>query len=90
MSLIPRLLLNSAVVSLAKVHRCCPSRDKFEVVLQHQLAHDVRKHLVSLRKSKCFVAWSAWKPLIDVLNTQLTMIAEKIAPEGPTTAFELF
>ncbi|MEY8120280.1 DUF6880 family protein [Falsihalocynthiibacter sp. BN13B15] len=54
-----------------------------------ELAREVRKRLVSLRKSTGFVSWRKRKALIKDLNTQVTMIAEKIAPEDPTTAFDL-
>lgn len=54
-----------------------------------ELAHDVRKRLVSLRKSKSYVGWRKRKTLIKDLKTQLAMITEKIAPEDPTIAFEL-
>lgn len=54
-----------------------------------ELARDVRKRLVSLRKSTGFVGWRKRKALIKDLNTQVTMIVEKIAPEDPTTAFDL-
>lgn len=54
-----------------------------------ELARDVRKRLMSLRKSTSFVGWRKRKALIKDLNTQLAMIAEKIAPEDPTIAFDL-
>ena len=54
-----------------------------------ELARDVRKRLVSLRKSTSFVGWRKRKSLIKDLNTQLGMITEKIAPEEPTEAFDL-
>ena len=54
-----------------------------------ELALDVRKRLVSLRKSTSFVGWRRRKSLIKDLRTQLDMITEKIAPEEPTEAFEL-
>ena len=54
-----------------------------------ELARDVRKRLVSLRKSTSFVGWRKRKSLIKDLNTQVDMITEKIAPEEPTEAFEL-
>jgi len=54
-----------------------------------ELAGDVRKRLVSLRKSRGFVSWRKRKSLIKDLNTQVGMITEKIAPEEPTQAFEL-
>lgn len=54
-----------------------------------ELAHDVRKRLVSLRKSISYVSWRKRKALIKDLDTQVTMIAMKIAPDDPTTAFDL-
>lgn len=54
-----------------------------------ELAHEVRKRLVSLRKSTSFIGWRKRKALIKDLNTQVTMIVDKIAPEDPTTAFDL-
>lgn len=54
-----------------------------------ELARDVRRRLTSLRKSTGFVGWRRRKALIKDLNTQVTMICEKIAPEAPTLAFEL-
>lgn len=54
-----------------------------------ELARDVRKRLASLRRSTSFVGWRKRKALIKDLNTQLTMITEKIAPEEPTEAFDL-
>ncbi|MEP1201636.1 DUF6880 family protein [Tateyamaria sp.] len=54
-----------------------------------ELARDVRKRLVSLRKSTSFVGWRKRKSLIKDLNTQVDMITEKIAPEAPTEAFDL-
>lgn len=54
-----------------------------------ELARDVRKRLVSVRKSSSFVGWRKRKSLIKDLNTQLDMITDKIAPEEPTEAFNL-
>lgn len=54
-----------------------------------ELARDVRKRLVSLRKSTSFVGWRKRKTLIKDLTTQADMITEKIAPEDPTAAFDL-
>jgi len=54
-----------------------------------ELAREVRKRLSSLRKSTSFVSWRKRKALIKDLNTQVTMIVEKIAPEDPTVAFDL-
>jgi len=54
-----------------------------------ELAHDVRKRLVSLRKSKSYVSWRKRKSLVTDLNTQIAMIVDKIAPDDPNTAFEL-
>ncbi|MBL4812758.1 MAG: hypothetical protein JKX69_10495 [Rhodobacteraceae bacterium] len=54
-----------------------------------ELAHEVRKRLVALRKSSSFVGWRKRKALITDLNTQVLMITGKIAPEDPTSAFDL-
>lgn len=54
-----------------------------------ELAHEVRKRLMSLRKSTSFVGWRKRKALITDLSTQVTMITDKIAPEDPATAFDL-
>lgn len=54
-----------------------------------ELAHEVRKRLVSLRKSNSFVGWRKRKALITDLNIQVAMITEKIAPEDAATAFDL-
>jgi len=54
-----------------------------------ELARDVRKRLLSLRKSTSFVSWRKRKALIKELSTHLAMIAEKIAPDDPTCAFDL-
>lgn len=54
-----------------------------------ELAHDVRKRLVSLRKSTSFVGWRKRKTLVKELATQVTMIVEKVAPDDPTAAFDL-
>jgi len=54
-----------------------------------ELAHDVRKRLVSLRKSSSFVGWRKRKALVKDLSTQVAMIVEKIAPQEPTIAFDL-
>lgn len=54
-----------------------------------ELAHEVRKRLVSLRKSTSFMGWRKRKALITDLNIQVAMITGKIAPEDPTTAFDL-
>lgn len=54
-----------------------------------ELVHAIRKRLVTLRKSTSFVGWRKRKALIKDLNTQLVMIVEKIAPEDPSSAFDL-
>ena len=54
-----------------------------------ELAHEVRKRLASLRKSKSFVSWRKRKALVRDLNTQVEMIVNKIAPSDPITAFDL-
>ena len=54
-----------------------------------ELTHEVRKRLVSLRKSTGRVGWRRRKALITDLNTQVAMITDKIAPEDPAAAFDL-
>lgn len=54
-----------------------------------ELAHDVRKRLAVLRKSKARVSWRKRKSLIADLDTQVAMIVDKIAPDNPNTAFYL-
>ncbi|MEO9572869.1 MAG: DUF6880 family protein [Roseobacter sp.] len=54
-----------------------------------ELAHEVRKRLASLRKSKSFISWRKRKGLVKDLETQIAMIVEKIALEDPNTAFDL-
>ena len=54
-----------------------------------ELAHEVRKRLSSLRKSKSFVSWRKRKALVKDLDTQIVMIVDKIASDDPITAFDL-
>ncbi|MFD2740285.1 DUF6880 family protein [Sulfitobacter aestuarii] len=54
-----------------------------------ELARDLRKRLVSLRKARSFVTWRKRKALIKDLQTQADMIIERIAPQAPTEAFDL-
>ena len=54
-----------------------------------ELARDVQKRLVSLRRSKSFIGWRKRKALIKDLQTQVDMITGKIAPDEPTLAFDL-
>ncbi len=54
-----------------------------------ELGRDVRKRLVSLRRSTSFVGWRRRKALIKDLRTQADMITDKIAPEDATLAFDL-
>jgi hypothetical protein len=54
-----------------------------------ELAGDVRKRLLSLRKSTSFIGWRKRKALIKDLTTQVRMISEKIAPKDPIIAFDL-
>jgi hypothetical protein len=54
-----------------------------------ELARDVRKRLVSIRRSTSFVGWRKRKTLVKDLTTQAKMITDKIAPEAPAEAFEL-
>ena len=54
-----------------------------------ELAHEVRKRIVALRKATSYVGWRKRKALIKDLDTQVAMIVDKIAVDDPTTAFEL-
>ncbi|MEP0048324.1 MAG: DUF6880 family protein [Roseobacter sp.] len=54
-----------------------------------ELAHEVRKRLAALRKSKTYVSWRRRKSLVTDMTTQVTMIVDKIAPDDPSEAFEL-
>ena len=54
-----------------------------------ELAHDVRKRLASIRKSKSYVGWRKRKALVKDLSTQVAMIIDKIGPDDPATAFDL-
>lgn len=54
-----------------------------------ELGREVRKRLVSLRRSTSFVGWRKRKALIKDLRTQVDMITGKIAPDDPTLAFDL-
>ncbi|KMK68779.1 DUF6880 family protein [Puniceibacterium sp. IMCC21224] len=54
-----------------------------------ELARDVRKRLVSLRKSRSHVSWRKRRTLVADLQTQAEMITERIAPEEPVEAFDL-
>lgn len=54
-----------------------------------ELAHEVRKRLASLRKSKSFVSWRKRKTLVKDLNTQVLMIVDKISQEDQGMAFDL-
>lgn len=54
-----------------------------------ELAHEVRKRLAALRKSTSYVGWRKRKALIKDLTTQRDMITDKVAPDDPTTAFDL-
>jgi hypothetical protein len=54
-----------------------------------ELAHDVRKRLFSLRKATSYVGWRKRKALIKDIDTQVTMIVDKIAPDNPAIAFDL-
>ena len=53
------------------------------------LAHEVRKRLASLRKSKSFISWRKRKALIKDLETQVSMITDINAPDDPGAAFDL-
>ncbi len=54
-----------------------------------ELGRDVRKRLVSIRRSKGFVGWRRRAALIRDLKTQADMICERIAPDDPGLAFDL-
>lgn len=54
-----------------------------------ELSHDLRKRLVSLRKSTSFVGWRKRKALIKDLETQVSMIVDKIAVQDAAAAFDL-
>lgn len=54
-----------------------------------ELGRDIRKRLVSLRRSTSFVGWRKRKALIKDLQTQVDMITGKIGPNDPTLAFDL-
>lgn len=54
-----------------------------------ELAHEVRKRLIALRKSKTYVSCRRRKSLVTDLTTQVAMIVDKIAPDDPGEAFEL-
>lgn len=54
-----------------------------------ELAHEVRKRLASLRKSKSFISWRKRKALVKDLETQAAMIVDKIAPDDPNTSLDL-
>ena len=54
-----------------------------------ELAHDVRKRLAALRKSKTHVSWRRRKSLVTDLTTQVSMIVDKIAPDDADVAFDL-
>lgn len=54
-----------------------------------ELAREVRKRLATIKRSTSFVDWQKRRAFIKDLDTQLDMIVEKIAPEDPTTGFDL-
>ncbi|WP_050527896.1 DUF6880 family protein [Pseudorhodobacter aquimaris] len=54
-----------------------------------ELAHEVRKRLIALRKARSFVGWRKRKAFVKDLETQLSMILDKIAPEDASAAFDL-
>lgn len=54
-----------------------------------ELAHDVRKRLASIRRTKGYVGWRKRKALIKDLGTQAGMITDKIAADAPSEAFDL-
>jgi hypothetical protein len=54
-----------------------------------EIAADVRKRLVSLRRSKSWIDWRKQRALIKDLDALLEMIETKIAPHDANEAFEL-
>ena len=54
-----------------------------------ELARDVRKRLVTIRRAKSYVGWRKRPALIKDLRTQSAMIIDKIAPDAPADAFDL-
>lgn len=54
-----------------------------------EIAADVRKRLVSLRRSKSWIDWRKQRALIKDLDALLDMIENKIAPHDANEAFEL-
>ncbi|SNR58569.1 DUF6880 family protein [Puniceibacterium sediminis] len=54
-----------------------------------ELARDVRKRLVSLRKSTSHVSWRKRAALVRDLATQAEMITDRIAPEDASLGFDL-
>lgn len=54
-----------------------------------EIAADVRKRLVSLRRSKSWVNWRKQRALVKDLDALLDMIENKIAPHDANEAFEL-
>lgn len=67
---------------------------RLRLELTHAAGHDalaaeVRKRIATIRRSTSYVEWNKTRPLARDLDTQLTMIADKIAPDAPETAFDL-
>ena len=54
-----------------------------------ELARDVRKRLVTIRRAKSYVGWRKRTALIKDLRTQSAMIIDNIAPDAPADAFDL-
>lgn len=54
-----------------------------------ELSRDVRKRFAMLRKTTSYVGWRKRKALIKDLDTQVSMIVDKIAPDDATAAFDL-
>ncbi|MGY9037531.1 MAG: DUF6880 family protein [Rhodobacterales bacterium] len=54
-----------------------------------ELARDVRKRLVTIRRAKSYVGWRKRNALIKDLRTQSAMIIDKIAPDAPADAINL-
>ena len=55
-----------------------------------EVAREVRKRFAALRRSTSFVDWRGRHKLVQDLEAHLSMIVDKVAPEDPETAFDLF
>ena len=54
-----------------------------------EVAREVRKRFAALRRSTSFVDWRGHHKLVQDLETHLSMIVDKVAPDDPETAFDL-